>query len=184
MFPNNLSASNFWTTWLRLCVLLNNNHNNCCCLFTSRMTTTFQSNKNEKLGIGSHLQELEKTEDLQESTPKSEEFFCRGGLKKKALFTFKDKLQQHKYKDICKYISVSNFTHNPCSPVFLEQSCNSIWVSSISFFSAFSLSCPKKQLATFKFKIFQSKQQNTFTHLKEVVDGTVSELGAIVKLLS
>ena len=80
--------------------------------------------------------------------------------------------QPNKYKDICKYISVSNFNHNPCSPVFLEQSCN-------SFFSALSLSCQKKQLATFTFKIFQSKQQNTFSHLKEVVDGTVSELCSI-----
>ena len=41
------------------------------------MTTTFQSNKNEKLGIGSHLIEVEKTEVLQNPPPKSEEIFMQ-----------------------------------------------------------------------------------------------------------
>ena len=127
MFPKTLSGSKFWTTWLRLCVLLNNNHNNCCCLFTSRMTTTFQSNKNEKLGIGSHLQKVEKIEVLQESPPKSEEIFCRGGLYK-LIFQVKDKLHTttaHKNISIFQYqisITIHVLLYSWSNPATLSES--------------------------------------------------------------
>ena len=108
-----------------------------CCIHQQqpqqwRMTTTFQSNKNEKLGIGSHLMEVEKTQVLQESTPKSEEIFCRGGLYK-LIFQVKDKLHTttaYKNRSIFQYqisITIHVLLYSWSNPATLSESPPSAW---------------------------------------------------------